>query len=147
MEWAFNGNYDDYEQVEQFYPMFKKLHDEIIEKGGFPYNSLFEGKFNIEDNKQEKTAIYLLQQSETEKMRQAKIINLLADGFQHIEKVDKPTKFKKIVQVGTDYSRASTKEYDNAKIFSENGKSLFILPKGHSRTGYRIYSDESIFAK
>ena len=146
MEWTFNKNYQDYEQVEQFYPMFERLYNEIIEKGGFPYNSLFEGKFGIEDSKQEKTVIYLLQQSRTEKARKAKVRELLSTGFQKIENLDIPAKFKTIIQVGTDYSRDSVKEFNNATIFYENGKSLFILPKGHTKTGYRIY-DSLIFAK
>lgn len=146
MKWEFNGNYNDYEQVEQFFPVFEILLKEITDKDGFPYNSLFEGKLDIEDNKQEKTAIYLLQQSKTEKMRQAKVKELLNTGFQRIDTIDKPTKFKKIIQVGTNYSRASTKEFDNARIFCEGGKGIFILPKGHTKTGYRIY-DELIFAK
>lgn len=146
MKWEFNGDYDDYEQVERFYPLYKNLYDEIIDKGGYPYNSLFKGKIGFEDDKQEDTAIYLLQQSNVEKKRNAKARELLEMGFQKIDTLDKPTKFKKIIQLGTNYSRASIKEFDNGKIFSENKGILFILPKGHSRTGYRIY-DSLIFAK
>jgi len=146
-DWKFNEDYHDYKQVEQFYPAFDKLHKSITDKGNFAYNSLFEGTLGIENEKEEKTAIYLLQQSKTEKTRQAKIEELLSSGFKQIEKIDKVTRFEKIIQVGTDHSRATIKEFEDCKIFSEEGGNLFILPKRCSRRGYRIYSDRLIFAK
>ena len=145
--WIFNNNYKDYQQVEEFYEVFKHEYDKITNEGKFAYNSMFEGKLDIGDKKQEETAIYLLQQSKIEKDRQDKIKELLISGFKQIEKIDKITKFNKIIQVGTDYSRATTREFEDCKIFSEEAGNLFILPKRCSTRGYRIYSDRLIFAK
>ena len=48
----------------------------ITSSGDYAYNSLFEGKLGIDDKEQEKTAIYLLQKSKTEKERENKIKEL-----------------------------------------------------------------------
>jgi len=147
MKWVFNKDYKDYEQVECFYSLFDKLHSDMEKKGTFPYNSLFEGKFDIDDKAEEKTAIYMLQQSKTEKTRLSKIEELQKEGFQAIEKGEGIKKFKKIVQVGTDYSRATIKEFEDSRIVFKDGYIYGILPKGHSSRGYHIWPDRLRFAK
>ena len=61
----FNKNYEDLEQVKEFYQDFKKKYDRIKEQGEYPYNSKFEGKIKGIEGEDEKTAIYLLQKLDT----------------------------------------------------------------------------------
>ena len=143
----FNKNYKDLKQVERFYPDFKKIYNNITAEGYFAYNSLFEGKIKGIEGKDEDTAIYLLQQLETQKNRDKKIEGLLKDGFKKIETGEGIKKFKKVVMVGTDYSRDSIKEFEKAKILFEKGYANFIIPKGYSKRGIILYPDRLVFAK
>ena len=145
--WKFNEDYKDYAQVEQFYNLFLKLYNEITSKGGYAYNSCFEGKLGIADKKEEKTAIYLLQRSKRDKNRKQIIDNLLKDGFQIIERGEGIKKFNKIVQVGTGNSEDSIKEFDKGKIVFEGGYVKAILPKRCRTRGYLMYGERLILAK
>jgi hypothetical protein len=143
----FDENYENLKQVEKFYPEFKKLYDNITEKGNFAYNYLFEGKIKGIEGEDEKTAIYLLQNLETQKNKEKKIKELLENGFNRIDKGEGTQKFNKIVIVGTDYSEDSTKEFENVRIMFKDENTKFIIPKGYSKRGLYIYPDRLIFAK
>lgn len=148
MKWEFNKDYKDYGQVDQFYEKFLKMHNDITKAGQYAYNEDFEGKLGIDDARQEKTAIYLLQDSKRDKARKEKINNLLSEGFFQVPfKGDGISRFKKVVQVGTDYSQDSVKEYENARIVFKGGYLYGILPKGNKTKGVYIQQDRAIFAK
>lgn len=142
----FNKNYHDLEQVKPYFEEFKKLHDSIE---GTAYNSLFEGKIKGIAGDDEKTAIYLLQQLDTELNRQKIITGALKNGFDY-PKYDgkRAVKYAHILQVGTDYSQDRTREFENSSLlFTEAGILEAILPARHSRSGYYIYPDRVILVK
>jgi len=145
----FNKDYEDLEQVKTYYSKFKKIYDNLKAKGEYPYNNYFEGKIKGIEGNDEKTAIYLLQQLRREINRQKKIQELKDKGFKEIKTLPKEQKFDDIIVVGTNYSIDSTKEFEKARIFEEDKGNFFILPKGHSNSGFRIFGCEGnkIFAK
>ena len=144
--YKFNDNYNDLEQVKPYYQEFKKLFDEIE---GTKYNSMFEGKIADIAGEDEKTAIYLLQQLEKEISKQKIIEQALKDGYNYPKYEGKRAiKYSQILQVGTDYSEDSIKEFENASIlFTDTGKLEAILPARCSRRGYYIYPDRIILVK
>ena len=148
----FNGNYEDLEQVKEFYPEFRELFNEKIKKGEYPYNSSFRGKIEGIKGKDEDVAIYLLQHVQTRENRKNKIKALLESGFEEIKDIkDGEKKFERVIVVGTDYSSDSVIEFDKARILREPGKreTLFILPKGKRRKGYRVkfYNNSRVFVR
>ena len=140
----FDGSYKNLDQVKPFYAEFKKLKDSI---DGFAYNSLFEGKIASILGDDEKTAIYLLQQLDTENKRNAKIEELQNQGYkQVVPEEGGSTKYESVVKVGNDYSKAGVNEYPQARIvFAE--KRMFIVPKGNRTRGYNVWPDSLVFVK
>ena len=147
MNYTFNKNYEDHEQVAEFYEEFKKLKTEIEAREEYPSNSRFEGKIAGIAGDDEKTAIYLLQQMDTDKTRQEKINDLLKDGYIEVVPEDGgSTKYESVVKVGNDHSEAGTNEYPKARIvFAE--KRMYIVPKGNRTRGYNVWPESKVYAK
>jgi hypothetical protein len=143
----FDNNYHNLEQVKKFYPKFKKLYDEIIERGDYPYNNIFEGKIKEIEGGDEETAIYLLQSLRTQENKNEIIKKLLMDGYSEIINGDGIKKFKEIIQVGTDYSKDSINKFEDARIIFKNTLPIFIIPRGNKTKGYNIYPGRNYFAK
>ena len=61
MSWKFNGNYYDRVQVEEFYPAYLAVYEELKAAGKYPYNDLFNGRIPGIEGPDEDTAIYMLQ--------------------------------------------------------------------------------------
>lgn len=143
----FNKNYDDNSQVAEFYDEFKQLKNKLEAKGKYPSNSLFESKIAGIAGDDEKTAIYLLQQLDTEHRRQAKIKELQDNGYKRVQLENGGNrKYESVVKVGNDNSRAGFNEYPKAKIWFANGQ-MYIVPKGNRTRGYNVYLDSEVFAK
>ncbi len=142
----FNNKYSDLEQVRPYYQDFLEVFNKIE---GTRYNSLFEGKIKGIEGKDEKTAIYLLQQLNTELNKEKIIKKAIEDGYKYPKYTGvRNVKYNKILQVGTDYSKDSIREYEKATLlFSEDGYLRAILPYRHTRTGYTIYPDRVILVK
>ena len=140
----FNKDYEDLDQVKQFYDEFITL-DEAIE--GRSYNSMFEGKIAGLAGDDEKTGIYLLQRLKTRNERYAKIDELLKQGYKEVEPQEGGAiKFESVVKVGNDWSEAGTNEYPKARIwFAE--KRMFIVPKGNRTRGYNVYPGSVVLVK
>ena len=143
----FDGSYKNLKQVEVFYPAFLREYKKLEKEGKYTYNYLFKGKIKGIEGENEDTAIYLLQQSKTQKSKEEKIANLLKDGFTKIEMGEGCKKFDKVVMVGTDYSRDSTKEFEKAKILFDKGYANFIIPKGYRKRGVMLYTGKLVYAK
>lgn len=140
----FDGDYDNLEQVAEFYQEFKKIKDSI---DGHAYNSLFEGKIAGLAGENESKGIYLLQQLDTANKRSGKINGLLKDGYKQVVPEDGgSTKYESVVKVGNDYSQAGVDEYPKARIvFAE--KRMFIVPKGNRTRGYNVWPESLVFVK
>lgn len=140
----FDGNYHNLEQVSQYYDEFKKIKDGIE---GMAYNSLFVGKIAGLAGDNEDTGIYLLQQLDTENERQAKIKELLDNGYSKVQPEDGGhRKYESVIKVGNDNSRAGVNEYPKAKIWFAD-KRMFIVPKGNRTRGYNVWPESVVLVK
>jgi hypothetical protein len=141
----FNGNYKDLAQVELFYDDYKHVLDTL---DGFAYNYCFTGRIaGLAGEEDEGKGIYLLQQLHTEKERQAKIKQLIADGYTQVHSEEGGSvKYASIVKVGNNNSRSGFDEYPKARIFFAEGR-MFIVPKGNRTRGYNVWPDSVVYAK
>jgi len=147
MSYTFDKNYENHEQVIDFYGAFKKLKSEIEAQGKYPSNSQFEGRITGIAGNDEKTAIYLLQQLDTDKTIQKKIDNLLESGYTEVTPEEGGSiRYESIVKVGNDHSRAGTDEYPKARLFFAD-KRMFIVPKGNRTRGYCVFPDSRVYVK
>ena len=140
----FNGDYKDLEQVQPFYDEFKKLKDGTV---GFAYNDMFMGKILGIVGKNENTAIYLLQQLDTEYKRRSEIEKLHNSGYrQVVPKTGGFERYENVVKIGNNYSSAGVNEYPKARIFFSDGR-MYIVPKGNRSRGYTVTDDSLVFVK
>lgn len=141
----FNKNYEDLSQVQSFYSEFRDIKESL---DSFAYNSCFKGKIKGIRGEDEDTAIYLLQQLDTELELTSKLNKFKADGY----RVIKPEaggfkKFNSVVRLGNDRSRADHNEYPEARVFFADDKFMYIVPKRNRTKGYRVAPDSILLAK
>ena len=140
----FDGNWDNLEQVAEFYKEFKTIKDNL---SGYPYNDEFLGKITGIAGEDEKTAIYLLQQLDTENERQAKIDELQGSGYRQVEPEDGGSiKYESVVKIGNNCSNAGVDEYPKARIWFAD-KQMYIVPKGNRTRGYIVWPKSLVFVK
>lgn len=88
---VFDKNYDNYEQVRPYMDEFNRVHDELLDpKRGFVYNDDFVGKLPSlagTAEKDEKTAIYMLQSLRRINDENEKLAAFLASGGVPMEDV------------------------------------------------------------
>jgi hypothetical protein len=147
----FNRDYEDLEQVAEFFPEYLSIREEIEAAGGFPYNECFKGRIpgiaNPEQHSRnsgshEDAAIYLLQRLYRAKNVEAQIAAAIEEGHKPIERVDGPTKFASIIV----YDREGWQQFHEARLVPEQnpvqaeytGQLAGVLPKGKRTRGYRI---------
>lgn len=141
---TFNKNYKDLDQVATFYDEYLLVRESL---DGFAYNDCFMGRIAGLAGEDEATGVYLLQQLHTEKERQQKIEQLLADGYEQLKpKEGGSEKFDNVVKVGNNNSRAGSDEFPKAKVWFAEGR-MFIVPKGNRTRGYNVWPDSLLFAK
>ena len=148
MSYTFNGNYNDLEQVAQFIGDFAKVHAEIITSGQYPYNASFRGRipgdFNRESRRNvegdhEDAAIYLLQGLLRAWEQEAKITDLLAEGYECLEALDDEERFANVVLHPTRHRMGGEwAEYESARVVPEDGRPHGVLPKGKRTRGYLV---------
>lgn len=144
---VFDKDYNNLEQVAQFYPEFIAIHEELVSQKTFPSNSQFRGKIAGLAGGSEDTGIYLLQQLKTTKMREYKILELQKSGYKQItSQQGGNAKYESVVKVGNDYSMAGTNEYPKARVWFADGR-MYIVPKGNRTRGYNVFPDSVVFVK
>jgi hypothetical protein len=137
--WTFNQEYRDYEQVEHLLPEFEQVLAELTAAGQYRYNDLFKGRLPGlagTDSSNEDTAIYLLQSLERERRQQEWVAGLRAEGY---TEPTGPGKYAVIVMYsGTRTFRGETQTFHDGRLFFENDKPSFVIPKGKRTNGYRL---------
>ena len=94
----FNKNYEDLEQVKEFYPDFLREYQSLKAKNQYPYNSLFEGKIKgLEESTEhnEKTGIYLLQRLQEKTEKETRERKMTDDGWVKLTEEIIKTAFEK----------------------------------------------------
>ena len=87
----FNRKYDDHQQVRPYMDEFNRVYDEIEAAGKYPYNDSFKGRIPSlagTDDKNEDTAIYMLQNLRTLDAEAAKRAAFVESGGRKITAED-----------------------------------------------------------
>jgi hypothetical protein len=144
----FNGDYGDFAQVEPFLPAFLEVFAEVQARPGFAYNDSFVGRIPAIANKahrgpnsgtHEDSAIYMLQGLKRKREQEARIAELLADGYEHIDTLDQRTRFAHIVLYPTRRMGGEWAEYRDARLVPDaNDQPRAVLPKGKRTNGYSV---------
>lgn len=134
----FNKNYNDLAQVEQYLPAFLKRLAELEAAGEYRYNDSFKGTIPGIQGEDEDTAIYLLQGLERQLKQDAKVVDLLAQGYEYVDSLDATTKFEQIVLVPQGRMGGQFSQFEQARLTAQDGKPYGVLPKGKRSQGHLI---------
>lgn len=132
-----NGDYDDFAQVEPFYPAFVRRLRELEAGGQYRFNDSFKGHVGV-DGPDEDTAIYLLQGLERQRQLDVRIAQRLADGHEWIDALDTTVKCHHVALVPTGHMGGEWATYNDARIVPDDGKPYAVLPKGKRTNGHAI---------
>jgi hypothetical protein len=155
---TFNRNYDDYEQVAPFIGEYAKVRAEILAATGrtFVYNDELVDRIPGIGNKEkrpntgshEDAAIYMLQTLFRWWEQEAKIIDLLANGYEHVETLSGTERFAHVVLYPTRNMGGEWQEFRDCRLVikDEAGHPGYVLPKGKRTHGYLI-SDRRVLAR
>lgn len=151
---TFNGKHDDYEQVAPYIGEFAKIRAEIIERTGrsFVYNDDFRDRIPAIANKEmrppagshEDSAIYMLQKLYRWWEQEARITDLLADGYEILDGLEHETRFRHVIFFPTRDMQGEWAEWRDARLLPEEkphqaeitGRVRAVLPKGKRTHGH-----------
>jgi hypothetical protein len=139
MAWQWNGAYDDLGQVEEFYPAYLAVLEQMRAAGEFPYNDSFRGRVPGIEGPRENTAIYLLQSLRHVRDMEAKVAGYRAAGWRDFDPAEireVPLRFAGIVEYGQCVGGSGWQEWGSAKL-AQAGRSVMVLP-GRNRTNGHI---------
>ena len=145
MGWTWNRNYEDLEQVAEFYPAYLARYEELDAAGRYAYNDDFKGRIPGIGGEREDTAIYLLQGLRRQRETQGRIDGWLAEGFRVIDSVPEVRKFSRVILYRADRS-GEWHEYQDARLVPEvkpnqiraTGPLKALLPKGKRTNGVMV---------
>lgn len=157
MTFVFNGDYNDIEQVAEYLPAFEAVLAELTAAGQYRYNDSFKGRIPAIANTasrgpnvgtHEDAAIYLLQKLERARRQGERVAELLAQGYEHVEYLDRETRFRHVIFYSDPYRSfcGEWQEWRDARLVPEDrpmreGESgnfiAAVLPKGKRTHGHR----------
>ena len=144
MTFAFNGKWDDLEQVAEFLPAFTARRDELGAANRYPYNDDFRGHIPGIEGEWEDRAIYLLQTLYRFRQQEQRINKLLAEGFEHLTELEHETRFRRVVFYPKRNLGGEWQEWSDARLLPEvkpnqaavTGQIRAVLPKGKRTNGH-----------
>lgn len=87
---VFDKNYDNYEQVRPYYADYENFRVELEDAGKYPYDEAFKGKLESlagTSDKDETTAIYMLQQMHSREQMNREVRAFTATGGRDVEQI------------------------------------------------------------
>ena len=146
--YAWNGDWDDLEQVRPYFEQFKSIKD----GEGLFYNDDFRGRIDGLAGPFEDRGIYLLQKLHRQERNLKTIAEALANGHHELASLpeaDRPDRSKfSSIYVLRDGGQQIFR-YEQARIVFDprTGMAEAILPKGKRTRGYRIYSSDRLVVR
>ncbi len=146
----FNKNYNDLDQVKDFYPDFLTIYNGLKEKGEYPYNARFEGKIRGIEGDDEKTAIYLLQHLRDKKEKEELDKKMLLDGWVKLtedivkEAIEKKKKIQLSAKTTNDWATFKIDKVLKPHCF--NGQYGLMELRARTR-GYSLQQFEDAYCK
>lgn len=141
MAWTWNKDYKDLGQVEEFYPAYLAIYEEISTAGGYPYNDLFKGRIPGIEGDREDTAIYMLQTLRSVRDMEAKVAEHREAGWRDIDPAELdggPVRFAGIAQYGFFMGGDGFQEWENARL-TRYHSSVIVLPGRNRTNGHLVH--------
>lgn len=142
----FDKDYRNLNQVAHLWDTYESRHQELVAAGRYPYNADFKGKIAglVADDKNEDTAIYLLQTMRHIREFDAEVQALKDAGY--AEPDVKPrgvteTKYTSVAFIRRNYygGRSGTVTIlSSARVIAREGVVDSVLPKGARTRGYVV---------
>jgi hypothetical protein len=156
----FNGDYHDLAQVAPYIGDFAVLRAEILAATGrsFAYDDEFVDRLPAIANTtkrpntgtHEDTAIYLLQTLYRAREQEARLLDLLADGYEEITELDGTTSFERVVLYPRSSHDGPWEEFTSARLAAREigaaGPPFWLLKKG-ARTHGTMVNERGILAR
>ena len=142
MTFVFDRNYNNREQVREFYGEFRALRACLVNRGEYPYNDAFVGLIPGIAGDDEGTAIYLLQTLAHLEHEYA-AIEAIREDHQALTSLDDTTRYASVVIYRPDHFAGGTGRIDrftSARVVPRDGRPFAVLPKGRRTNGCAIGS-------
>lgn len=143
---VFNKDYRNIDQVAHLWEAYDARHQELVAAGRYPYNSDFKGQIDglVADDKNEDTAIYLLQTTRHIREFEAEVQALKDAGY--VEPEVKPrgiiqTRYASVAIIRRSYHggrSGEVKVLPSARVVVRDGVLDSVLPKGARTRGYVV---------
>ena len=153
--WAWSSDYRDLSQVEEFYPAYLAVYEELRAEGQYPYNDSFKGRIPGIAGPREHTAIYLLQTLRHLHETEATLTEHRAAGWRDFDPARLargPVRFAGVAEYAIYHAGSSAtgltaggsgwREWANARLTRYHA-SMMVLP-GRNRTNGHIVSGKLI---
>lgn len=143
-QWRFNGNYQDLDQVAEFFAGYIAAFEAL--DGAYPYNDLFKGRIPGIEGEHEDTAIYLLQGTRSLIDLFLQLAEARADGCVDLDELTEATKFSRIIEYGWYSGGTGFREWNDARLLPQTnprqaaitGPARAVLPKGKRTHGHLL---------
>jgi hypothetical protein len=144
---AFNGDWDDLEQVAAHLDAYTRLRQEMTDAGKCPYNDNFLGQIPGIAGPDESRAIYLLSGLLAAREQQAKVERLLSEGYEHVTTGDPGHPYAVVVFYPTRQMGGRWQQWAGARLVcDDDGEIRGVLPKG-KRTRGHLRHDRAVLVK
>jgi hypothetical protein len=130
---TFNKDYNDLEQVRVYFDAYMAVFEALAADGKYPYNSSFKGQIEglVADDKNEDTAIYLLQGLRMQEALDAKVAELIDAGYEHVIELKATTKYRHVFAYPTRRMGGDVSQWRECRLVPRaDGSVYMVLPKG-----------------
>lgn len=152
---VFDKDYDNLAQVAHLWDAYAARRAELESAGEYPYDDSFKGHIEglVADDRNETSAIFLLQVTRRVREYEEKVQALHAQGY--IEPVvpldgDHLTKYASVALVGRQYSGGkygTVTMFAAARVYTRSGQVCAVLPKGARTRGHSASSPSYVLVK
>lgn len=139
---VFDKDYDNAEQVREWYPEFAALRACLLNRGEYPYNDSFVGLIPGIAGPDEATAIYLLQ-GIAHLDEEAFEIARVREDHAELETLAETTRYASVVIYEPSHYVGGTgriRRFEDARVIPRDGKPYGVLPKGRRTNGAAVGS-------
>lgn len=141
MSWTWNKNYKDLGQVEEFYPAYLAVYEEVTASGGTPYNDLFKGRIPGIKGEREDTAIYMLQTLRKVREIEARVAELREAGWRDFDPAELeggPVRYAGVAEYMPCVGGMTWGKWADARLVRYGHSSVMVLPKGKRTNGQLV---------
>lgn len=141
---VFDKDYDNLAQVAHLYEAYIARYRELQQAGTYPYNDLFKGRIEglVAEDRDEDTAIYLLQVTRRVREYEAEVQTLRDEGYWGPTVPSRGTHLTKcasVAIVSREYKHYGTiRVFEGGRLYSEDGRITAVLPKGTRKHGHAV---------